>query len=161
MTDASSPEDALTQFVARAEEAASTFMGGDMDRYLELVQHARGYTLLNPLGGGPARFDDRTESLKASAGYFRAGETKLEQVQTHAWGDTIVLVMIERQHGEVGSMPDQDWSLRVPHVYRREGSDWLLVHRHDDPLVHRIELEQMAGLARDDQLQITPTATET
>ena len=58
-------------------------------------------------------------------------------------------------------MPDQDWSLRVPHVYRREGSDWLLVHRHDDPLVHRIELEQMAGLGRDDQLQITPTATET
>ena len=53
MTDASSPEDALTEFVARAEEAASTFMGGDMDRYLELVQHARGYTLLNPLGGGP------------------------------------------------------------------------------------------------------------
>ena len=81
---------------------------------------------------GPARFDDRADSLKASAGYFRAGETKLEQVQTHAWGDTIVLVMIERQHGEVGSLPDQDWSLRVTHVYRSEGSDWLLVHRHAD-----------------------------
>ena len=160
MTDATGTEDALSEFVARAEEAASTIMGGDMDRYLELVQHARGYTLLNPLGGGPARFEDRTESLKASAGYFRAGETKLEQVQTHAWGDTIVLVMIERQHGEVGNMPDQDCSLRVTHVYRREGSDWLLVHRHADPLVRPIELEQMAGLVRGEQPQSAPAATE-
>ena len=42
MTDASSTDDALTGFVVRAEEGASTFMRGDMDHYLELIQHARG-----------------------------------------------------------------------------------------------------------------------
>ena len=42
MTDARGTDDALTEFVARAEEAASTFMRGDMDHYLELIQHARG-----------------------------------------------------------------------------------------------------------------------
>ena len=47
MTDARGTDDALTEFVARAEEAASTFMRGDMDRYLELIQHARGYTLID------------------------------------------------------------------------------------------------------------------
>jgi hypothetical protein len=62
--------------------------------------------------------------------------------------DTVVLVMIERQHGQVGGLPDQDWPLRVTQVYRRDGSDWQLVHRHDDPLVHAIELEEAAALAR-------------
>lgn len=40
---------------------------------------------------------------------------------------------IERQHGEVGGMPDQDWSLRVTLVFQYEGTEWQLVHRHHDP----------------------------
>jgi ketosteroid isomerase-like protein len=56
--------------------------------------------------------------------------------------------MIERQHAQVGGLPEQDWSLRVTQVYRREGSDWRVVHRHADPLVHGVDLEQAAALAR-------------
>jgi ketosteroid isomerase-like protein len=59
-----------------------------------------------------------------------------------------VLVTIERQRGEVGGLPEQDWSLRVTQVYRREGSEWLLAHRHADPLVNNIGLEQAAAIAR-------------
>ena len=58
------------------------------------------------------------------------------------------MVVIERQHGRVGDLPDQDWSLRVTLVFRREGSEWRLVHRHADPLVRRIPFENMAQLAR-------------
>jgi ketosteroid isomerase-like protein len=100
------------------------------------------------LGGAPDRYDDRAESVKASASYFKAGEATLELLQAHAWGDTVVLLMLERQHGQVGGLPDQDWSLRVTQVYRRNDSDWQLVHRHADPLVHAINLEQAAALAR-------------
>ena len=33
-------------------------------------------------------------------------------------------------------------------ISSREGSEWRVVHRHADPLVHGISLEQLAALAR-------------
>jgi ketosteroid isomerase-like protein len=142
------PDEDVTAVVRRAEDAADAWMRGDMDRYLDLVHHARGFTLLAPTGGPPSRHENRAEGVRASAGWFQHGEARLEDVAAHAWGDTIVLVMIERQHGEVGGLPDQEWSLRVTQVYRREGSEWRLVHRHTDPLVYHIGLERAAALAR-------------
>jgi ketosteroid isomerase-like protein len=148
MTEGTISDDELGELVRRTEEATSAFMRGDMDRYLELTPHARGFTLMNPFGGPPARYEDRTESLRAAASYFKAGEAKLEVAEAHVWDDTVVLVMIERQHGEVGGLPDQNWPLRVTQIYRRDGTDWLLVHRHADPLAHDVGLEQAAVLAR-------------
>jgi hypothetical protein len=148
MTDRTISDEELAELVRRTEVATTHFVRGEMDRYLELTKHARGYTLMNPFGGSPQRYEDRTESLMAAADYFQGGEAKLEVAETHAWDDTLVLVMIERQHGEVGGLPDQDWPLRVTQIYRREGSDWLLVHRHADPLLHGISLDEAAALAR-------------
>ena len=72
----------------------------------------------------------------------------LELVQSYSSGDIVVLVVVERQHGLVGGLQDQDWSLRVSLVFRREGSEWQLIHRHADPLTHDLNLEQVASLAR-------------
>jgi hypothetical protein len=41
----------LNEFIAHAEEAADAWVRGDLDRYLDLVHHARGFTLLAPTGG--------------------------------------------------------------------------------------------------------------
>ena len=86
--------------------------------------------------------------MAALARFFRTGKTVLELVQTYASGDMVVLAIIERQRAEVGGLPEQDWSLRVTLVYRREESEWRLVHRHADPLVKGISVEQAAAIAR-------------
>lgn len=148
MADARISDEELAEFIRRTEEATTAFMRGEMERYLELTSHVRGYTLMNPFGGPPARYEDRTESILAAGEYFRNGESRLEVTQAHVWDDTLVLVMIERQHGEVGGLPDQDWSLRVTQVHRRVDGEWQLVHRHADPLAHGIDLHQAAALAR-------------
>jgi ketosteroid isomerase-like protein len=148
MADGSITDEELFELTKRTEEATSAFMRGDMNTYLALTPHAPGFMLMNPFGGEPTRYDDRSESLLKAAEYFRAGEAKVELVQTYASGDLVVLVMIERQHGEVGGLPDQEWPLRVTQVYRRAGAEWQLVYRHADPLVHHISLEQAAALAR-------------
>jgi ketosteroid isomerase-like protein len=48
----------------------------------------------------------------------------------------------------VHGLPNQDWSLRVTQVFKREGDGWRLVHRLADPLVRQLSLEKTAALAR-------------
>jgi ketosteroid isomerase-like protein len=146
--EATHTDENIGNFVRGAEEAADAWVRGDLDRYLDLVHHARGFTLLAPDGGPPTEHEDRGRELSTVTSTFADGEATLEHVATHVWGDTIVLSMIERQHGRVGGRPDQNLSLRVTHVYRRDGSDWLLVHRHADPLVAKLALDELTALLR-------------
>ncbi|PLS76905.1 MAG: DUF4440 domain-containing protein [Chloroflexi bacterium] len=105
--------------------------------------------LIYPIGGEPPHgFDPPSERLEATERYFQAGETTLELVQSYGSGDIVVLVVIERQHGEIGGLPDQDLPLRVPLVYRSNDSEWRLVHWHADPLVHGISLDQLPAFTR-------------
>ena len=73
----------------------------------------------------------------------------MEVVESYTSGDLAVLVVFERQLGTVGEFPEQDWSLRMTWVFRRvEASEWELVHRHADALVHPIDHERLGQLAR-------------
>ena len=106
---------------------------------------------MSPYGGDPVRgFDDSDEALDALAQFFRGGRSKVEVVETYISGDLAVLVVIERQQGTIGNrhLPEQDWSLRVTWVFRRTAeSDWELVHRHADALVHAIDHERLGALS--------------
>jgi ketosteroid isomerase-like protein len=140
---------APAELVALATEKNAAFMRGDMERWSKLVRIAPDFTLMQPFGGPATHgFDKSPERLAEMSRYFRNGKTKLEVAQTYSSGELAVLVMIERQTGEVGGLPEQDWSLRVTEVYRKAGAEWELVHRHADALVHRITLEQLSALAR-------------
>jgi ketosteroid isomerase-like protein len=142
----------VANLTRRTAEANAALVHGDIDRYLALIEHAKDYTLMAPFGGATTRgFDTSSEHQAAMARFFKAGTFDQEVVATYASGDLVVLVTIERVRAEVGGLPEQDWSLRVTQVFRREGVEWRLVHRHADPLVKGITLEQAAALARGDQ----------
>jgi hypothetical protein len=81
-------DESLNELVARAEEAADAWVRGDMDRYLDLVHHARGFTLLAPIGGPASRHEDRAGEFRGWESAFAGGEATLEHVMTHAWDDT-------------------------------------------------------------------------
>lgn len=77
-----------------------------------------------PLGGEPRRaHDDSQEQILATERFFQSGEATLEVIGAHVSGDLAVLALIERQHGEMGDLPDQDWSLRVTLVFRRDDGE--------------------------------------
>jgi ketosteroid isomerase-like protein len=139
----------LSDVIQRTEEQAAAFMVGDMTRWASLIQLDDDFTLMQPFGGPASHgFDDSPAHLAELSRFFRNGGATLEVGKSYVSDDLIVLVMIERQHGEVGDLPDQNWSLRVTQVYRRHGSDWHLAHRHADPLVGKIGLDRAAALAR-------------
>ena len=140
----------LDALVRRVTEAARALISGDIEGYLGRITHAADYTLMPPNGGEPVRgFDDSDAALAALARFFRGGEATVEVVETYSSGDLAVLVVIERQHGTVGELPEQDWSLRVTWVFRRtQDADWEVVHRHADALVHPIDQQRLGALAR-------------
>src|SRR3954471_10259285 len=114
MTQSNVSDEDLAELIRLIAESASAYIRGDIRRYLTLIKHADDYTLMAPFGGEPERgFDASEEHLEALERYFQSGEANLEVVQSYTSGDLAVLVVIERQHGEVGGLPEQDWSLRV------------------------------------------------
>jgi ketosteroid isomerase-like protein len=143
------PTSPVAELIQRSADANAALMRGDVDRYRALVPIASDFTLMSPFGGTPTHGSDMTsERWEAMRRFFRNGTLEQEVVQTYASADMVVLVVIERARVEVGALPIQDWSLRVTLVYRRERTEWLLAHRHADPLVAGISLEQSAALAR-------------
>jgi ketosteroid isomerase-like protein len=139
----------VSELIQRSAESNAALMRGDIDRYLALIAFADDFTLMSPFGGVPTRGADLTsEALKKMGRFFRNGTLELELVQSYGSADMVVLAIIERAHVEVGGLPAQDWPLRVTLVYRREGSQWRLAHRHADPLVKGVSPQQAAALAR-------------
>jgi ketosteroid isomerase-like protein len=151
MARSSITEADVADLAQRCQDAAAALIRGDVRTYLGLFVHADDYTLIPPFGGLPRRgFDASENAVQQLSRFFAGGEAQVDVVQSYVSGDFVVLVLIERQHGTVGGLPDQDWSLRVTMLFRREGDDWRLVHRHADPLVHEIDLHRAAALARGD-----------
>jgi ketosteroid isomerase-like protein len=141
------PEDRAV-LVERVRAATGALIGGDVRRYLALVDEAPDFTLMPPTGGatrhGSQVSAERVAALEEFFGGDGAGDFELEA--WYASGDLAVLAGVERQHGTVGGV-EQDWSLRVTLAFRREASRWRLVHRHADALVRPIDLAHLARLA--------------
>lgn len=139
----------ITDLVRRSVDANAALMRGDINDFRAMITLTGDFTLFSPFGGTPTRGKDMTEKTWAAmARFFRNGTLTQELVQAYASDDMVVLAMIEHGHGEVGGLPAQDWRLRVTLVYRRDGGDWRLAHRHADPLVGGIKLDEAAALAR-------------
>ena len=141
-------EPVVSQLVRRSAEGNAALMCGDIDNYTNLIPHSTDFLLMSPFGGEPTRAADLTpERIESMGRFFRNGSFDQELVQAFSSADMVVLAVIERPHVEVGGLAAQDWALRVTLVYRREGDEWRLAHRHADPLAKGVSLEQAAALA--------------
>ena len=140
---------ALDDLLSTIGEATAAYIGGDIERYFELLDHGDEYTLMPPYGG-PTRhgFTMTDEGLAETKRFFAGGSGVFELEGCWCAGDLAVVAGIERQHGVVGGLPEQDWSLRVTLVLHRRGERWEMLHRHADGLVQEIPFELFANIAR-------------
>ena len=94
--------------------AAQAYLDGDLPRYAALADHAPDFTLTPPYGGVPRHgFDGSEQAVERTASTFRGGDVDLEVHASYASDGLAVLVATERQHGTVGDLPRQEWSLRI------------------------------------------------
>jgi hypothetical protein len=141
--------DTAARLLERAAEANNALLCGDIEGYLTHIRHTQDFTLMSPFGGKPSRgFNGSAEGKASLRRFFRGGSSELELVSAYTSETLIVLAIIEHQRVAVAELPEQDWSLRVTLVYRLEGGEWRLAHRHADPLVRGVSVEQSAALAR-------------
>jgi hypothetical protein len=108
----------LDELVARVTEATSALIGGHIRRYFDLVDHADDFT---PHARG--RRDLRIRGPRCP----RRGRAPARR---------------DRRPPGPGLVATGD------PVFRHEGSRWRLGHRHADALVHPINFDQLAALAR-------------
>jgi ketosteroid isomerase-like protein len=133
----------IEAIAAQAAEAHAHLMGGDIAAYRRAIQTAPDFILMDPFGGVPTGNPKSDEHWERIGRYFRDGsDASFRLIAYYRASDMIVLVANEYAHVAVGSLPAQDWALRVTLVFRREGGRWLLAHRHADPLALGISLEE-------------------
>lgn len=140
---------ALVELTRIAQASAEAYLAGDLDTYARVLLHADDFTLMPPFGG-PTRqgFVLNDETREATRSTFHGGRVEVEVDASYVTDDLAVLAVVERQRGLVGDLAEQDWSLRVTLVFRRDGGLWRLVHRHADALVHTIGWNMLSQLAR-------------
>jgi ketosteroid isomerase-like protein len=139
----------VAELIRRSADSNAALMRGDIDRYRAVVTYSDDFTLMSPFGGAPTHGRDLTsDRWEAMGRFFRNGTFTQELVQSYGSTDMVVLAIIEHCQVEVGGLPAQEWPLRVTLVYRRDGSEWRLAHRHADPLVAGVSRETAAALAR-------------
>jgi ketosteroid isomerase-like protein len=150
MSSPPAPQDeALAELTRIAQLSAQAYIDGDLDTYAGLVRHADDFSLMAPFGGATRRgFVLSDESRESTRRTFRGGEATVEVDAAYVTDDLAVLAVVERQRGQVGELPEQDWSLRVTLAFRRDDDGWQLVHRHADALVHPIDWDTLGRLAR-------------
>jgi ketosteroid isomerase-like protein len=142
-------EDIVAELIEKSALSNTALMRGDIAQYRAIVTYSDDFTLMSPFGGEPTHGRNLTsERWKAMGRFFRNGTFRQDIVQTYGSADMVVLAIIEHCNVEVGGLPAQEWPLRVTLVYRRDGSEWRLAHRHADPLVAGVSHETAAALAR-------------
>ncbi len=129
-------DDELTEIVARTERANQAWVDGEWDAgYGSLISHADDVSIYGPFGG-PLILGGKEWAARGpqTVKQFRNGASKLHVLASYQSADLLVLVTLEEQTTDIANKPSHPWSLRTTQVYRREGGEWKVVHRHADPL---------------------------
>jgi ketosteroid isomerase-like protein len=131
-----SSAEGFEQAIEANHQAVDRIARGDLGGFVELYSKGEDATLANPFGP-PARGRAEIEkALSRAASNYREGKAlrfeSFAKVATSDFGYTLEIEHFEAKVGDSSEVTPV--ALRVTCVFRPEGGDWKLVHRHADPI---------------------------
>ncbi len=131
-----SPDAAFRAFLARRADATAAFFNGDAAPWLAMASRTDDVTMFGGFGGCERGWEAVADRYGWAADANAEGAVGVELIACHVSDTLACTVAIER--GTVraaGTAEAAPKELRVTELFRREGDDWRLIHRHADPLV--------------------------
>jgi ketosteroid isomerase-like protein len=124
------------RFMRRRGDVAHAYVNGDAAPLSEITTHALPATFFGPQGGYREGAHEVSSTYEHDAGAFKpGGDSNLTILQMAASGDIAYWVGFQHAHAKLGEQDEPvPMELRVSEVFRREGGEWKLVHRHADML---------------------------
>ena len=131
----------LVAAIARLHGAMAKVANGDISAITALYSHADDATSFYGWGGYEKGWDAVAKRWDWAGTQFKGGQVRYESVSTVITPEMFLVTDIETYgpqrmanvEGETG------WTNRVTHVFRKEGGEWRLVHRHGNRLETQYE----------------------
>ena len=118
--------------LVRVEHAVRAVAVGDPAPFADLWSRSDDSTLFGAFGPAKRGWQQLEPVFPWVARRYSGGEVTFEYVALWEGIDAAYTVGYERSVVSIDGAPPAPSTIRVTHVYRREGGRWVLVHRHGD-----------------------------
>ena len=118
--------------IARLHAAMADVADGDVSAIKALYSHSAAATSFYGWGGYEKGWEAVSTRWDWAGAQFKGGTVRHENISTVITPEMFFVTDIETFEGQrVASVENiTGWSNRVTHIFRREGGEWRLVHRH-------------------------------
>lgn len=126
----------LAQFIEQYHRALDAFVQGDPEPVKQLFSRKDDVSLANPLGLPVRGWSQVADATDRAASQVREGEpVRYETISEYATDDLAYNLELERVRAKTVATDEfGEIALRVTTIYRREGGEWKIIHRHADPI---------------------------
>lgn len=127
--------DDFSRFLARQAEAEKAMVEGDVAPRLALWSTTDPVSVMGAWGPNELGWDAVSQTFRWVADEFgrtRVSDYRYDVSVAEASGDMAYSVGFERFNSVADDGTLQPITVRVTHVYRREGGEWKIAHRHGD-----------------------------
>lgn len=125
------------EFLEQREDVASAYVRGDAEPLRRIVTHVSPTTFYAPNGGYvEGAFEVTSRYTRDAASFGQGAKSHLEIL--HMEANNGFAYWVGFQHATAyfqGKNEPVQMKLRITEIFRREGDEWKMLHRHADTLV--------------------------
>lgn len=120
------------EFIRRRKEASKAYTNGDAGPLSQIITRTLKATFFGPDGGVVQGADQVSAAYQKGAALFKSGDFAMETLDQGASDDIGYWVGLLRGTARMHDGKEASFNLRITEIYRPEGGEWKMVHRHAD-----------------------------